>query len=115
MLQEAFEKLDAGDGRPFKPLRAIVAVAEGDLAIVDRFDAAVGDGDAKDITAEIFQDLITGTGMLGMNDPFFLPEGVRNVLEQMSFVQGGTHLGSEDDRKGADRNQESRIFRWHPA
>ena len=55
-------------------LRAVVAVAETDHAVVDGFQPAVGDGDAEDVAAEIFKNLVAAAGMLGMNDPVFLPD-----------------------------------------
>ena len=55
-------------------LGAVVAVAETDLAVVDGFQTAVGDGDSEDVAGEIVQDLFTAAGMFRVNDPVFLPE-----------------------------------------
>jgi len=115
MLQEALEKLDSGEGGSFQPLSTIISIAKCDVAIVNGFDATVSDGDAKDITGEIFQNLVARTGMFGMHHPVLFPERSANVFEQAGFVQGGAHLGTEDDGQGADRNQECGIFRGNPA
>src|SRR6185503_17234439 len=81
MLHEAFEKLDSGEGRSFQPLSTIISIAECDVVVVNGFDATVGDGDAKDITGEIFQNLVARTSMFGMHDPVLFPDRSRNVLE----------------------------------
>ena len=52
----------------------VIAIAESNEAAVDRFQAAVGDGDAEDVASEIVQDLLTMAGMFTVNDPVFLPE-----------------------------------------
>ena len=60
---------------------AIVAVAELDLAVADRFQTAVGDGDAEDVAAQIAEDLLTAAGGLTVNDPFCIPEECRQACE----------------------------------
>lgn len=89
MLKEAFQELGSGDGKAFDELSAIVAITESDGLLVDGFDAAIGHGDAEDIAGEIFQDLVAGTGMLGMNDPWFLPHGRRDVLKKAGAFEEG--------------------------
>ena len=49
----------------------VVAVAETNLAVVDGFQTAVGDGDAEDVAAEIVEDLFTAARMLGSERPSF--------------------------------------------
>jgi len=52
----------------------VIAISEADNAVVEGFQAAVADGDAKDIAAEIIENFLTAAGMLAVNNPFFLPE-----------------------------------------
>ena len=75
MLKETFEELVSRKCDVADYLCAIVAVAERDLAVVEGFQPAVGDGDAEDVTAQIVEDLFTTSRRFRVNDPFFLPEG----------------------------------------
>ena len=43
-------------------LAAVVPVSESHPALIEAFDPAVGDGDAKDIPAEVLQDLLSLAG-----------------------------------------------------
>ncbi len=74
MLEETVEELVRGKHDAPHCLSAIVAVAEADLTIVERFQSAVGDGDAEDVAAEIVEDLSTAPGRFAVDDPVFLPE-----------------------------------------
>ena len=47
MLEEALEKLDAGERDAAKALSPIVPIAEGDLVVLNSFQTAVGEGDAE--------------------------------------------------------------------
>ena len=79
-------------------LRAVIAVAETDRAVVDGFQPAVGDGDAEDVAGEIFEHLVAAPGMLRMNDPVFLPDRYGDVEKQSRPFQTRAKLRAEDDR-----------------
>ena len=53
---------------------AIIAIAETDHAIVEGFQAIVGDGDAEDVAAEVVEDFLTTARVLRVNDPCLLPD-----------------------------------------
>jgi hypothetical protein len=56
VLKEPTNKLVGGQ-RHRSPLRITASlVSEGDVAIIDRDDATVGDSNAVDIASEVFQD-----------------------------------------------------------
>ena len=95
-------------------LSAVIAVAEADHAVVDGFEPAVGDGDAEDIAAEVVEHLIAAAGMLGMNDPAFLPHGDGRSREQARLFKTGTEFRAEDDRQGTDREPGRRMFGIDP-
>jgi hypothetical protein len=114
MLNESMDELDAGKRDPADLLSAIVAVAKTNVAIVDRFDTAVGDSHAEDVAGQILKDLVTAAGMLGMNDPLFLPDGRGSVLKQTGLVQSGANFCAEDHRQSTDRDKELGIFRIDP-
>ena len=82
VLKETVKKLVSRKGDMPNLLRAIVTVAEADQAVVEGFQAAVDDGDAEDVAAQIVEDLFTAAGMLAVNDPVFLPERRWHIAEQ---------------------------------
>jgi len=98
VLKKASDEFDAGQGNAAYLLGAVVAIPEADRAIVDGFDAAVGDGDAEHVPTEVVEDLVATAGVLGMNDPVFLPDRYRCMREQSRLFQSVTKLGAEDDR-----------------
>ena len=53
---------------------AVIAIAETDHTVVEGFQTAVGNGDAKDVAAEIVEDLFPTAGVLAVNNPNFLPD-----------------------------------------
>lgn len=114
VLEESPDEFDTGQSDAANFLRAVIAVAESDHAVVDGFKPAVGDGDPEDVASEIVEDLIAASGMLGMNDPVFLPHRYGRVREQSRPFQSRTEFRAEDDRQGTVGNQEFRVFGAHP-
>jgi hypothetical protein len=98
MLQKPAKKLDSGDSGMTDRLRTVIAVLKGHRSVVNGFDPAVGDGNAKNVAAQVIQNLVARAGMLAMNDPAFLPDGSRDALEQTCLFQPRADLGAEDDR-----------------
>ena len=74
MLEESADEFDSGQSDAPHFLRAVIAVTESDHAVVDGFDPAVGDGDPEDVTSEVVENLAAASGVLGMNNPSFLPD-----------------------------------------
>jgi hypothetical protein len=79
VLEEAVDEVGAGQRHALlglggvRVLDAVVAVAEGDPAAVDRLDAVVGDGDAVDVAAQVAdQRLGVGEGGLDVDHPVLL-------------------------------------------
>jgi len=72
--QEATKELDPGQGEAAHLLAAIVTKAEGHLMRIDALEAAVAQGDAKEIASQVGQDLLAPTGVLAVNHPVFLPD-----------------------------------------
>ena len=98
MLKKACDEFNSRQSDTAYLLRAVVAIAEADRAVVDGFDAAVGDGDAEQVTCKVVKDHVATAGVLGMNDPVFLPDRYRCMREQSRLFQSVTKLGAEDDR-----------------
>lgn len=53
MLQETVQELFAANADVAELLGLIVAIAEGDLAVVEGFEPTIGDGDAQDVTRQV--------------------------------------------------------------
>ena len=113
VLKETFDKFERRKGDVADLLSFVVAVAETDLPVVERFQTAVGNGDPEDVAAQILQDLFTAAGRLTVDNPFFLPKGRRQTAEQSRLVKSGTDFGAENHRQGLDGNQEPG-FGIHP-
>ena len=59
MAQETPDKFLGAHRDVFVLLRAVVAISERDLPVLETFQPAVADGDAKGIPTQIFQDLFS--------------------------------------------------------
>ena len=53
MPEEATDKFFSGQSRVLELLGAVVAIAEGHLALLEAFEAAVADSDAEDVAPEV--------------------------------------------------------------
>jgi hypothetical protein len=74
VLKEPFNEFNGGKCDVPNLLSSIVAVAETDLTVVERFQAVVCNCDAVDVAGEIFENFFATSGMLTVNDPVLLPE-----------------------------------------
>ena len=81
MLEETADELVGRKGDVPNLLRAMVTVAETDLAVVEGFQAAVSDGDAEDVAAQIVEDFFTAPCRFAVNNPLLLPEGWGQAAE----------------------------------
>jgi hypothetical protein len=102
-------KLDVAD-----LLSLVVTVAEADNAVVERFQTAVGNGDAEDVAGKIVEDFLATAGVLGMNNPANLPDEGWNESKKACIFQSGTELGAKDDRQSGVGNEPSRMFGINP-
>ena len=75
MLKKAVNEFRGGKRDMANLLSFVVAVAETDDAIVEGFQAAVGNRDPEDVTAEIVEHFVATASVLGTNDPAKLPDG----------------------------------------
>ena len=73
VLKEATDNLFGGNGRESGPICGRVLVGECDQAIFEREDAAIADGDAKDVRSEVFEGGGACAYRLRVNDPIFAP------------------------------------------
>ena len=114
MLEKAPQELDPGQSDVLDVVRTVVAIAETDHAVVDGFETAVRDGDAEHVTSQVVENLVATTGVLGMNDPVFLPNRYGGIGEQSRLFQSITELGAKNGRQRRIRNQEFGVFGFDP-
>jgi len=96
--EESLEESFRGQGAALDRGGAVVTIAECDLSVLEALDAAIGDGDAEDISCEIVQHLLAGAGMLEVDDPLLggAPNGPGHGAEQACLVERVMHLGAKD-------------------
>src|SRR6266516_2880298 len=87
-------------------LAAVVPVAERHLALLEPFNAAVGDGDPKYVAAQVIEHLLSLAGVLAVNDPVVFPDGWRYLVEPAELVESGVELAAKDFAQGKARDQE---------
>jgi len=102
VLKEAVNELGGGKRDMTDLLSLVVTVAKTDDAVVERFQTAVGNGDAENVAGKIVEHLVAASSVLGMNDPADLPDGGRNESKETRLFQTGTELGAKiSDRAGS--------------
>lgn len=79
---------------------AVIFVAEGDVASLQREESAIRDGHAVGIAGEIFQDLLRGAeGRLGVNNPLGLVEAIEEGVPRTGRSQF-LQLAGKDELAG---------------
>ena len=106
MLKEAADKLLGGNGRESGPICGRVLVGECDQAIIEREDAAIAGGDAKDVRSEVFEGGLARAYRLRVNDPIFAPDLLIKEMEEIALFEQVPELGAEEDRERLDVNEE---------
>ena len=81
MLEEALEKLQAGEGYPAELLGPIVPIAKGDLPVLDPFETAVGEGDTANVAAQVVEDLLAAPRVLAVDAPRRCPDATGHLIE----------------------------------
>lgn len=114
VLEESVDKLGGGKPNVADLLGLVVTVAESNDAVVEGLQAAVRNGDAENIAAEIVEYFVAAAGVLGVNNPARFPDGGRNELKQASLLESGTELGAENDGQGGIGYQEAGVFGTDP-
>ena len=84
VLKESRDEFDSRQSDTTNFLRAVIAVAELDHAVVDGFKPAVGDGDSEDVASEVVEHLVAASGVLGLNDPVLFKNSISLRLLEIS-------------------------------
>ena len=74
VAQVTADELDAIEGEEFfTPAAGPIFPAEGDMGVIDFYDAALADGGSCDVGSQVFDGGGPGTDGLDVNTPFFAP------------------------------------------
>ena len=114
VLNESGHELMGRQSHPLELLRLIVPVAEGDLAVLKLLQATIGQGNSKDIAAQVVQDLLTRASMLAVHHPLLLPTGRRDLRKPAQSLESRFELGAEDFAQSKTGDQESGMSGLHP-
>lgn len=95
MIQETAKELDGLQAHATWLTGFFVAEREGHDTVLTTEDAAVGDGDAEDITGQILQRPDAVSYRLAVHDPRLLPEVGGDLVKQAGLVDGSAELGAE--------------------
>ena len=94
VLKETMDEFLGGQ-RAEPGLTRVGCVAEGDLVILHVHDAAIAEGDAKDVGREILEGDAAIADGLAMHHPVLLPHFRRNVCKAIRLAQGIAELGTK--------------------
>src|SRR6266576_3299585 len=108
--EKASDKLFSAKGHSLQLLGTIIPVAEGDLSVLERFDAAVGDRDPKHVAAQIIEGLLSGTGVSAMHHPILLPNPSRHLSQQPRPFQTGLEFAPKDLAQSKAGHQEGGVL-----
>jgi hypothetical protein len=97
VLEETANKLLGREGREFDLLGGRILEGESNLTILQRENAVVRDGDAKDVRSEIFEGSFSRSDRLTMNDPVFLPDLLIKEVVEIGLFEQIPELATEED------------------
>lgn len=101
VLKEAADKLFGRYGRESGLIGGRILVGESDLAIFEGEDAAIADGDAKDVRSEVFEGGLAGANGLRVNDPGFAPDLWVKEMEEIGLFEQIPELGAAAGSRAA--------------
>ena len=105
MLEEAMDELFCGEGAELVLVGIGRAVAKSDLIVFELDQAAVADGNPKDVRGEILEGRATIANRFAVDNPLLLPDSVRDIVGQAEFLKGVVELGLEDSGERFDWQQ----------
>jgi len=93
-----------------------VGVAEGDLVVLEAFDAVVGEGDTVDVAREVEGRALAVADLLDVGDPgfVFVPKVGIGFVYEPGTSEGVSHLGAKDLGEGVSWEEEARVGRLDP-
>jgi len=105
VLEKPAEEFLSVQGHGLPALVAGILVPEGHGPLVRGEDSPVGDGDAMDVPGQVLDDPVgTLDGGFAVDDPWGLPERLRETKLRQGLSSQGHEPGPEQDGKGLDRH-----------
>ena len=108
MLEEAPEELERVEPHRAPAPAAGLLPAKAHATSIERDDARVGDRDAEHVAREVAQRRLAVTDGAGVGDEGFAPDGGIDLFEKAGVAHLLLELRAEDDRQGADGDEEVR-------
>ena len=106
MLEEPAEKFHDVELGGAWARTARFTIGEGDGAVLERNDAAVGDGDLEDIGGEVGEGGVSIVIGLTVDVPGDGPDLWGDVLQQSNLAHGFFEQSAVDQGEGFDRDKE---------
>ena len=106
VLKETVNELFGRQGAELGLVCAGGAITESDLILLHLDEAAVAEGDAKDVGREILEGGAAVADGLAMHDPVLLPHGRGDARKPIGLAQRIADLGAKEFRERLDREQE---------
>jgi len=115
VLEEAPEELERVEFHRAPAPAAGLLPAEANASSIERDDARVGDRDAEHVAREVAQRRLAVTDRAGVGNESLAPDGGVDLFEKAGAAHLALELGAEDDRQGADGDEEVRPPACRPA
>jgi hypothetical protein len=115
VVEEAGDKFVCQERGGLELAGTVVAVAEAHRAVViETVEAAVGDGDAEEVAAEVVENFLIAPGGFAVDDPVFVPGGFGNQSEQGGLFEAVAELavGQREKHEAALSSTPGRFCRF---
>ena len=90
------DELLGGDSAELELAGSGRAVAKGDLVVFEFYEAAIADGDPEDVRGQVLESGASIANRFAVNDPLLLPDGGRDIVGEVGFLECVLEFGSEN-------------------
>ena len=111
VLEEAVDELFGREGAERDLAGIGRAVAKGDLVVFEFYQAAVVDGDPEDVGSQVLEGSAAVADRFTVDDPILLPDGNRDIVGEVGFLESVMEFGPEDPGESLDWEQEMMMGR----
>lgn len=107
VLEKACDEGVNGKGEMSGLVCARADIAEGDAAVIEGFDAVVGESDTMDISGKVLGSVLAVASVLEVDVPGFAEDRRIDLPQEVCTVEGIADLGAEDLGQGVTRDEEA--------
>jgi hypothetical protein len=111
VLEEAVDELFGREGAEGGLAGRRRAVTESDLVVFEFDQAAIADGDSKDVGSQVLESSAAIADRFTVDDPILLPDGGRDIVGEVRSLKNVMEFGPEDPGEGFDGEQEVMVGR----